>query len=70
MMFSLLVRPADLYPKEMVLTNGLSTRIVDQFKDRKVFGANHNAVAFASMPPRGKDTHFKISTSRNKSRLP
>jgi hypothetical protein len=32
----------------MALIKCLSTRIVDQFKDRKVFVANYKAVAFAA----------------------
>jgi hypothetical protein len=34
--------------KAMAFINRLSTRIVDQFKDRKVFVANNKAVAFSA----------------------
>jgi hypothetical protein len=51
----------------MAFKNGLSTRIVDQFKDRKVFVAKNKAAVLSRMPARrNMDEPFLICTSETK----
>jgi hypothetical protein len=51
----------------MAFKNGLSTRIVDQFKDRKVFVAKNKAALLSRMnSKRNTDETFYICTSETK----